>query len=259
MVKEYKIDNLHVEIHENRQSIGQAAAFAVANKIRALLSVQDEIRMIFAAAPSQNELLNSLTNITGINWEKITAFHMDEYVGLSNQAPQRFGNYLKEKLFEKVTFKQVYYIDTISRNALQECERYEGLLKEAPIDIICMGIGENGHIAFNDPPVADFKDPLLVKVVELDQECRQQQVNDGCFATINEVPKKAITLSVPALFEGKHLFIVVPGKSKSKAVYNTIKGEVSTKCPASILLRHSSAILFLDKDSASEINKNRET
>jgi len=249
-----KIDNLHVKIFKDRKSMGQHAASAVADKLIALLNEQNEVRMVFAAAPSQNELLESLVNISGIDWKRITAFHMDEYLGLSEDAPQRFGNYLKERIFDVVPFKQVNYINTLSENAHQECERYTGLLKEAPIDIICMGIGENGHIAFNDPPVADFNDPKRVKVVELDQECRQQQVNDGCFKSIGEVPKQALTLTIPMLFSGKHLFVVVPGKTKTNAVFETLSGEISTKCPASVLRRHKNAVLYLDHDSASKIN-----
>ena len=234
--------------------MGKAAASAMAEKICSLLSEQDEVRMIFAAAPSQNELLDSLTKIDGINWQKITTLHMDEYIGLDVQAPQRFGNFLKERIFERVPFKQVHYLNPSPAEVQIECERYSGLLKKAPIDIICMGIGENGHIAFNDPPVADFHDPKSVKVVELDQVCRQQQVNDGCFPSISEVPKQAITLTVPMLFSGKYLFVVVPGKTKAKAVYDMLNGDISTRCPASILRQHPDAILYLDKDSSGELS-----
>ena len=219
MVKEFgkmKIDKLYVEIYKNRQSMGQAAALAVSEKIKQLLNEQDEIRMIFAAAPSQNEMLESLTKINGIDWEKISAFHMDEYIGLDHQAPQRFGNYLKEKIFDKFSFKQVNYLNPSVTDVQAECDRYAVLLNEAPIDIICMGIGENGHIAFNDPQVANFIDPLNVKVVELDKVCRQQQVNDGCFLSLSDVPLHAITLTVSMLLSGKHLFVVVLVKRRQK-------------------------------------------
>jgi len=250
-----KVENLHIEIHPNRVSMGMASALAVSKNIKSLLTVQDEIRIIFAAAPSQNELLDNLIKIIGIDWQKITAFHMDEYIGLEPMAPQRFGNFLKERIFGKVPFKQVHYLNPSLENPQSECDRYSALLEEAPIDMICMGIGENGHVAFNDPPVADFNDPKMVKNVELDDICRQQQVNDGCFPSIDSVPKQAITLTVPTLFAGKNLCIVVPGPTKAKAVNCTINGDISTACPASILRQHASATLYLDQDSAKELNK----
>jgi len=253
-IKKIKVENLYVEIFPDRKSMGQAAATAVAQKIRSLLKIQDDIRMIFAAAPSQNELLEYLIKSDGIDWCKITAFHMDEYIGLNAHARQRFGNFLKERIFERVPFKQVHYLNSSTLKPELECERYSSLLQEAPIDIICMGIGENGHIAFNDPPVADFHDPESVKVVALDPICRQQQVNDGCFASLTEVPTHAITLTVPMLFSGKRLFIVVPGPTKARAVSCTLNGDVTTECPASILRQHPDAVLYLDSDSAAGLS-----
>ncbi|MBU4445792.1 MAG: glucosamine-6-phosphate deaminase [Candidatus Marinimicrobia bacterium] len=253
-VKKIQINNLQVEIYPDRQAMGRAAASAVTERIHLLLKAQDEIIMIFAAAPSQNEVLYELSKMEDVDWAKVTAFHMDEYIGLSVHEPQRFGNYLKERIFEKVPFKTVHYLNPLPGKVEVECNRYAELLQKAPIDIICMGIGENGHIAFNDPPVADFHDPKSVKVVELDQVCRQQQVNDGCFPSISEVPKQAITLTVPMLFSGKYLFVVVPGKTKAKAVYDMLNGDISTRCPASILRQHPDAILYLDKDSSGELS-----
>jgi glucosamine-6-phosphate deaminase len=250
VIKTAQIDKLKVAIYRNRKELGKAAAMAVGQKIRELLSQKEEIRMVLAAAPSQNEILDEFVNMNEIEWSKITAFHMDEYIGLSPQAPQRFGLFLKNKIFDRVPFKQINYLNPESGDAQEECDRYSMRLKQNPIDIIVMGIGENGHIAFNDPPVADFDDPLKVKVVELDEKCRLQQVNDGCFKTIDEVPRKAITFTVPMLFSGKHLFIVVPGATKKVAVFETLYGKVSTQCPASVLRRHEDAQLYLDKDSA---------
>ncbi|MNZ79423.1 Glucosamine-6-phosphate deaminase [compost metagenome] len=130
-----------------------------------------------------------------------------------------------------------------------ECERYSKLLQEAPIDIVCLGIGENGHLAFNDPPVADFEDPMTVKAVELDHACRLQQVNDGCFAELNEVPTHAITLTIPALLSGQHLYCIVPGRAKRAALQQTLHGDISTSCPATILRRHPSCTLYADAHS----------
>lgn len=251
--KEFHIDKLRVQIYHDRQSMGEAAALAVRDKISEVLKQKKEIRMIFAAAPSQNELLKKLAELDGIEWPRITAFHMDEYLGLPADAPQGFGNFLRVRLFEKVPFKQVHYLNPTPANPQAECRRYAALLKEAPIDIVCMGIGENGHIAFNDPPVADFDDPQAVKIVELDDVCRQQQVNDGAFTEISIVPTHALTLTAPMLFAGGALFVVVPGPTKAQAVYRTLTGAIDTSCPATILRRHPNAVLYLDTDSAAMV------
>jgi glucosamine-6-phosphate deaminase len=209
--------------------------------------------MIFAAAPSQNDFLNVLIE-QGIDWRRINAFHMDEYIGLPANAPQRFGSFLNEKIFSKVPFASFNYINGNAADPDAECERYAELLIQNPPNIVCMGIGENGHIAFNDPHAADFDDPKQVKVVDLDLECRQQQVNDGCFPKLNDVPTHAVTLTIPALMAGKHIFCMVPGKNKARAIHDTLLGEVSEQCPASILRKHPNAVLFLDEDSAGMLN-----
>ena len=206
--------------------------------------------MIFAAAPSQNEVLASLAYDKEIPWHRVNAFHMDEYIGLSPDAPQGFGNFLKKHIFGLAPFRSVSYIDISATDAKKECARYAALLAEAPIDIVVMGIGENGHIAFNDPPVADFDDKCAVKPVTLDEICRKQQVNDGCFGTLSEVPKTAITLTVPTLFAGGALFCIVPAKTKANAVRETIRGNIDEHCPASILRRHPNAVLYLDENSS---------
>lgn len=246
---DFKKDKLQIRIFKDKETLGKASAHDVAENIKYYLKQKPEIRMVFAAAPSQNEFLNELVQIVGIEWNRITAFHMDEYIGLDANAEQLFSKYLKEKIFNKVEFKEVNLIEP-GNHPEKEVERYETLLNEKPIDIICMGIGENGHIAFNDPPVADFNDTRLVKIVELDDACRNQQVNDGCFPSFKEVPKRAVTLTVPALMSGNYLSIVVPGIRKAKAVYDTLHGEISTKCPASILRKHNNAVIYLDKDSS---------
>ena len=253
MTKSFKVEKLRVEIFPDRKSMGQYAASEVAGKLKALLVWKENVRMIFAAAPSQNEFLEELISIEGIDWSRITAFHMDEYIGLPKTAKQLFGNFLEERIFGKVKFKKIYYLNSNPANLDEECSRYSKLLLEAPVDVVCLGIGENGHIAFNDPPVADFNDSKLVKVVELDGISRRQQVNDECFPALNEVPERALTLTIPALLAGHSLFIVVPGSTKAEAVYKTLNGEISAKCPASILRRHNNAVLYLDSNSASRI------
>lgn len=248
MIKELKQDKLVCKIYKTREEMGIAAAEEIHNKISELLSCKEEINMIFAAAPSQNEVLAALVSKTDIEWNRINAFHMDEYIGLSDDAPQKFGTFLKNAIFDKVPFKSVNLINS-SASADDECRRYSELLKNNPVDIVCLGIGENGHIAFNDPDVADFNDKALVKVVGLDDICRQQQVNDGCFAHIDDVPETALSLTIPALTAGTYMFCVVPAATKANAVNNTINGPVSEKCPASILRTHENAILYCDSDS----------
>ena len=248
-MKTFQKDLLKVNVYETRAEMGTAAAADIKKQIIATAEEKGTVNMIFAAAPSQNEVLAALSSDRDIPWERVNAFHMDEYIGLAADAPQGFGNFLKARLFGRVGFKSVSYIDSTAPDAEAECERYTELLKKHPVDIVVMGIGENGHIAFNDPPVADFNDPKTAKTVPLDEICRNQQVHDGCFAKLDEVPKTAITLTVPTLFGGKYLFCIVPAYTKAKAVFDTIEGEVGEKCPATILRRHQNAVLYLDKDS----------
>lgn len=252
---EFKKDKLYVKTFETRDEMGNAAATDIAECIKKCLAEKDEINMIFAAAPSQNDVLHHLCMNKEIEWNRINAFHMDEYVGLSADAPQGFGNFLKEHIFGLVPFKSVNYIDCTATDVDAECERYTKLLTENPVDIVCMGIGENGHIAFNDPHVADFNDPKLVKYVELDEMCRNQQVNDGCFAKIDDVPKYAMTLTIPALVSAKYNFCIVPAPTKAQAVKRTVCDEISEECPASILRRKDNAILYCDADSSAEMIK----
>ena len=249
-MKTFKKDKLTVEIYENRTLMGEAAAKDIKAKIAELLAQKQEINMIFAAAPSQNDVLKSLVEDKEIEWNRVNAYHMDEYIGLDKNAPQGFGNFLKEHIFGLVPFKSVNYIDITTANPEAEAERYGKLLKENPTDIVIMGIGENGHIAFNDPPVADFHDERWVKPVKLDEVCRQQQVNDGCFASLDKVPTHAMTLTVPTLVKAPYLFCIVPAPTKAKAVYETLNGSIDEHCPASILRTHDNAKLYLDNESS---------
>ncbi|MDR6553073.1 glucosamine-6-phosphate deaminase [Paenibacillus qinlingensis] len=247
-VSQVQIDELQVNVYQNRKALGQAAGLDAATRIKSLLAEKAAVRIIFAAAPSQNEMLETLAQDEAIDWSRITVFHMDEYIGLSEEAPQRFGRFLTDRLFHLVNPGTVHLINS-SNEAEDECRRYSALLEEAPIDVVCLGIGENGHIAFNDPPVADFADPLWIKRVELDDICLQQQVNDGCFDRIAEVPTHALTLTIPALMSGAHLFCSVPGVTKHQAVQRTLSGSISTECPSTILRRHPDCTMYLDLDS----------
>jgi glucosamine-6-phosphate deaminase len=242
-------NNIDIRIYDSRKAMGAAAAERFAGEVNRLLLVKEEINVVFAAAPSQNEFLHYLFD-HNLKWGSINAFHMDEYIGLPSDAPQGFGNFLKQRLFGKYKFKSVNYLNGNANDVHQECLRYGELLEKNPIDIVCMGIGENGHLAFNDPPVADFQDVQLVKVVELDQACRNQQVNDGCFQTIEEVPIYALTLTIPSLMKANFINCVVPGHTKATAVKNTLEKEISTIYPSTILQKHANVVLFLDDDSS---------
>ncbi len=252
-MKQFKKDELLVKIFETRQEMGKVAALDIKAKIKELLSTKAEINMIFAAAPSQNDVLKSLAEDKDIEWNRVNAYHMDEYIGLSKDAPQGFGNFLKDHIFGLAPFKSINYIDCTATNPEEEAERYGKLLLDNPTDIVIMGIGENGHIAFNDPPVADFNDKKVVKPVKLDEICRNQQVNDGCFKSIDEVPTHALTLTVPTLMKAPYLFCIVPAPTKANAVYATINGEIGEVCPATALRLHKDSILYLDGDSSAKL------
>jgi glucosamine-6-phosphate deaminase len=250
--KQHGKGNLNVQIFETNQQMGVAGAALVAEKIRQILQTQPSVNIIFAAAPSQDTFLASLIK-EDIEWNKINAFHMDEYVGLPDNSPQSFGTFLKESLFDKVPFLTINYLNGNAADKAKECLRYQQLIAAYPTDIVCMGIGENGHIAFNDPPVADFNDPEVVKVVELDDMCRQQQVNDGCFISFDEVPESALTLTIPTLMNAKYIYCFVPGARKAEAVKNTLQQDIIEEYPSTILRQHPNAILFLDKESSALI------
>jgi len=243
-------DQLDLRIYPDRDRLGAAAAGDIAAALRSVLQGQGAARMIFASAPSQTETLGALAQEPDIDWSTVTAFHMDEYLGLPDDAPQRFATWLREAFFDRVPLGAVHYIDTVSA-AQDSADAYAGLLAEAPIDIVCLGIGVNGHIAFNDPHVADFNDSEQVKIVDLDQKSRLQQVQDGLFATVDDVPERAITLTVPMLMGGKQLFCMVPGKLKADAVRATVHEWVSTNWPSTILRRHPHCTVYSDTESAS--------
>ena len=249
-MKSFQQDKLTVEIYENRTLMGEAAARDIKAKILELLSKKEEINMIFAAAPSQNDVLKALVDDKAIEWNRIHAYHMDEYIGLDKDAPQGFGNFLQSHIFGLVPFKSVNYIDITAQDPDKEAERYGKLLQDNPTDIVIMGIGENGHIAFNDPPVANFSDEKVVKAVKLDEVCRQQQVNDGCFASLDKVPTHALTLTVPTLVKAPWLFCIVPAPTKANAVKETIYGSIDEHCPASVLRTKENAKLYLDNESS---------
>lgn len=244
-----KFDLLNVRVHADRAAMGAAAAVEAGEIITRTIAEKGSARVVFACAPSQSEMLAVLRG-RAIEWPRVTAFHMDEYVGVAAEHPASFRRYLREHLLRHVHVREFHGIRGEAPDARAECARYAGLLQAAPIDLVCLGIGENGHLAFNDPPVADFSDPAAVKLVELDEPCRRQQVNDGCFSGLDAVPRHALTLTIPMLLAARALVVTVPGPRKAAAVRAALLAPVATSCPASILRTHRSAWLHLDREAA---------
>lgn len=251
MVTEFTKGRLKVSMSETRVELGETAAKDVAAALCDLLSRKEEVNVIFASAPSQNEFLAALLTHREIDWTRINAFHMDEYIGISPEAPQSFGKFLRDRIFSKAPFRSVHCMNPLAADPEAECRRYAELLGRMPADIVFLGIGENGHLAFNDPHVAFFDDPRIVKVVDLDPACREQQVHDGCFERIEQVPTHAMTLTIPVLLDAARLFAVVPTRAKARAIKAACDGPIRSDCPASILRTHRDATLYIDRDSGS--------
>ena len=254
LIKHFKVDKLDVFIFETRKQMGKAAYELYRQEVIHTLETQTKIRAIFAAAHSQDDFFDCLAADNAIDFSRIEAFHMDEYVSLGKKAPQNFGNFLMNAIFSKKNFGAIHFIESEPADVDAECRRYEALLKSAPVDIVSLGIGENGHIAFNDPGEAKFDDPLWVKITALDELCRQQQVNDGEFASLEDVPKQALTLTIPALMSCRTVIGIVPSERKAEAIRNTLYGKISEACPASVLRTHDNASLFIDKGATAMIS-----
>jgi glucosamine-6-phosphate deaminase len=248
-MKELLINQMRIRISGSRTELGKDAAEIFRKKLSDLLGKKQYVNVIFAAAPSQNEFLSALKDMP-LAWNRIHAFHMDEYIGLDQDAPQGFGNFLRQRLWGDLPFHQVHYLQGNAADLPAECRRYADLLSNHPPDIACLGIGENGHLAFNDPHVADFTDPDTVKIVGLDELCRRQQVNDGCFQDIAQVPTQALTLTIPALMLAGFALVVVPGERKAQAIHHTLFSDVQNCYPSTVLRTHENAVLLLDEKSA---------
>ncbi len=246
MYREFFVDKLRVVVADTRDEMGAVAAADAAEYMRQRIADNNSMTAIFAAAPSQNEVLEHICG-EDVDWTKVTAYHMDEYVGLAQDAPQRFARYLDAHIFSRVNFAQVNYLagDDGKLNPV-----YSEMFTHKRADICFMGIGENGHIAFNDPPVADLFDDNFAKEVRLDDICRMQQVHDGCFESFDKVPERAVTLTVPTLLRTGKLICVVPGPTKARAVYDMLNGPIGMACPASSLRLHSDATLYVDAEAA---------
>jgi len=241
---------LRAEVFPSRPMMGLAAARAVAEALRGLLAREGRAAVVFASAPSQNEFLAALRQEPGIDWPKLTAFHLDEYVGIAADHPASFRRFLVDRLFAHVRVGAFHGLDGQAPDLAAECERYAALLRQASPSLAILGIGENGHLAFIDPPVCDFRERADVRVVELDEPCRRQQVTDGCFPSLDAVPRTALSLTIPLLMRVPRAVAIVPGPAKRAAIQSALEGPVTKACPASILRRHRDATLFLDDDSA---------
>ncbi len=249
-LRSVKIDNLAVHIFDTREAMGKAAADDAAKRINEIIAKNGVANIIFAAAPSQNDLIEGLLE-QDIDWTKIRAFQQDEYIGISEDEPAGFGNFLRDAVYDKVPLKEIYYLLTATSEVEAKIKEYSNLLTRYPIDLIFLGVGENGHLAFNDPPVADFDDPKRLKPVQLDNVCRQQQVNDNCFTALADVPTQALTLTLSFIRSVPEAICVVPTGRKAQAIECALHGEITTQCPASILRKLPNATLYLDRDSAS--------
>lgn len=241
----------HLEIFTNPQLLGEAAAAQAAALIRKAIQTRGSARIAVATGNSQLRFIDALARTRDIAWNTVEIFHLDEYVGISPAHPASFRRWVRTHLVERVGPGAVYYLDGDAADSAQEADRYSKLLSTGPLDIAFAGFGENGHIAFNDPHVADFSDPLSVKVVALDEKSRWQQVGEGHFPDLDSVPQEALTLTCPAILRAEHWICCVPDLRKAEAVKCALEGPVSTACPASLVQTHPSAHVYLDENSAS--------
>lgn len=254
-VKSFQAEQLPVRIYANLADMAAAAADDAAAVLIAAVAKKGRARAIIATGNSQDLFLENLTRRPGIDWAKIELFHMDEYLGMPMTHRASFRKYLKERVFDRVRPAGANYLEGDALEPLKALRQYAAALAAAPVDLCCLGIGENGHIAFNDPAVADFTDPEPIKIVKLDEKCRLQQVGEGHFPNLDAVPAYAITLTIPTLCQVGRMIAVVPERRKAAAVKGSLEGPVATSCPGSFLRRQAHCALYLDADSASLLTK----
>lgn len=252
-IKNLRVDSLKVEIHPDRASAARAAAKAAAKAMLALLESKTVPGVIFATGASQLAMLESLTGMADLSWSRICGFHLDEYAGIPTTHPASFRHYLRRNLTERVSLREFHEIEGDADDLARVCRDYAAKLTAQAPQLCLLGIGENGHLAFNDPGEADFEDSEDVKIVRLDAICRQQQAAEGWFRTVDEVPERAITLTIPAILRVPQLIVSVPGSRKAAIVRRTVLDAISPACPATILRRHPDTTIYLDRESASEL------
>lgn len=250
LLRHFKVANVDVGIYADKLALSEAAAEVVAERINAALTLRGEANIVLATGASQYDFLAALRARTGIEWSRVTAFHLDEYLGLAPEHPASFRRFLQERFFDHLQLKAVHLLAGDAPDPQAEIARYSSLLAAHPIDVACIGIGENGHLAFNDPP-ADFDTQAAVLLVNLDEACRQQQVGEGHFPDLAAVPPQALSMSIPAILAARTISCVVPDRRKAEAVRCALEGPITPDCPASALRRHPDCKLFLDAASSS--------
>ena len=250
--KHLQVDRLTVKIYNSSTELTQDAAWLAQDYIQSLLTTQETVRVILATGNSQLQFLDLLFSADRIDWSRIILYHLDEYLGIAEDHPGSFRYYLKEKVGNRINPRQFHFIQGDAEQPLAECSRYSQLLQQQPIDLCLLGIGDNGHLAFNEPSVADFNDPEIIKLVKLETKTRQQQVNSGYFPNIDTVPQYAYTLTIPTICNAKKIFCLAPGKHKAEVVRKTLKGAINSDFPATILRNQAQAILFCDIDEIEE-------
>jgi glucosamine-6-phosphate deaminase len=250
-IKTFQAEALSVRVYGDPADLARDVACIAQKHLQETLAARGSAAAILATGNSQIKFLEELIRLGGVDWSKITLFHMDEYLGISADHKGSFRRYMRERVESRVKPRVFHYIEGDAPRPLDECERYTRLLRAQPIDLCCLGIGENGHLAFNDPPVANFEDKHSVGLVKLDDQCRRQQTREGYFAGIEDVPPYAYTLTIPMLCAAKKMLCIAPEKRKAQPVKDALQGPITTACPASILRRQPHATLFLDTDSSS--------
>ncbi|BAZ52840.1 glucosamine-6-phosphate deaminase [Nostoc sp. NIES-4103] len=249
--KFFSVDDLKVQIYNSEAEMAQDVAEIVRKYLQDVLELQDTAAVLLATGNSQLKFLDALIALGGVDWSRIILFHLDEYLGITADHAASFRRYMRERVEKRVFPQQFHYIEGDALQPVAECDRYTKLLQAQPIDLCCLGVGENGHLAFNDPAVANFQDPYSVKLVKLDAINRQQQVNTGHFPNLNSVPQYAFTVTLPLICSAKKILCLAPEKRKAQVVKEILQGSISTEYPASILRKQSQATLFLDINSAS--------
>jgi glucosamine-6-phosphate deaminase len=252
-VEAFQVEKLKIQVHPSREAAGAAAARATAEAMNAIAADRKIFSVIFATGASQIETLKALTSISGLPWAQVDGFHMDDYVGLPSNHPASFRAYLEEKLVRKVSIRSFAFVDGLAPDPEKICSEYAEKLRIADPQLCLLGIGENGHLAFNDPGEADFTDPLDVKIVHLDEPCRRQQAAEGWFTSFEEVPPRAITLTMPRLFRVPKLIISVLGPRKAKVIRRTFEEPISAACPSTILRTHGDVTIFMDREAAADV------
>jgi glucosamine-6-phosphate deaminase len=247
-------DRLEVRVYSDRDEAGAAGAAIAGDLLRERIARDGKIAVVLASAVSQDPFLAALRAQAGVEWPRVTAFHLDEYAGMSSSHPASFRRFQHERLMDHVPIGKFHELAGDAPDLAAECDRYSKLLRESKPELVALGIGENGHLAFIDPPVCDFHDPRDVRQVDLDDVCRMQQVHDGAFARLEDVPAKALSLTVPFFLRIPRALVFVNGGNKARAVKAALDGPVAEACPASALRGHSNAILFLDQEAASLLN-----